>query len=107
MNYLPIQNQLCEGDSVTKSDQIDAKDKNVVIIGGGDTGADCLGTAHRQGATSVTSLEIMPMPPQKRDEKTPWPERPQIYRVASAHEEGGERKYSISTKRLIGNQKGE
>ena len=107
MDYLPIQNQLCEGDSVTKSDQINAKNKNVVIIGGGDTGADCLGTAHRQGATSVTSLEIMPMPPQKRDQKNPWPEWPQIYRVASAHEEGGERKYSISTKRFIGNQKGE
>ncbi len=107
MDYLPIQNQLCEGDSVTKSKQIDAKDKNVVIIGGGDTGADCLGTAHRQGATSVTSLEIMPMPPQKRDQKNPWPEWPQIYRVASAHEEGGERKYSVSTKRFIGNQKGQ
>ena len=107
MDYLPIQNQLCEGDSVTKNDQINAKNKNVVIIGGGDTGADCLGTAHRQGATSVTSLEIMPMPPQKRDQKNPWPEWPQIYRVASAYEEGGERKYSISTKRFIGNQKGE
>ncbi len=107
MDYLPIQNQLCEGDSIAKNEQINAKNKNVVIIGGGDTGADCLGTAHRQGATSVTSLEIMPMPPQKRDEKNPWPEWPQIYRVASAHEEGGERKYSISTKRFIGNKKGQ
>jgi glutamate synthase (NADPH/NADH) small chain len=104
MDYLPLQNKLCEGDPVSKNEQINAKDKHVVIIGGGDTGADCLGTAHRQGAASVTSLEIMSKPPQKRGEKNPWPQWPQIYRVASAHAEGGERKYSTSTKRFVGDK---
>ena len=106
MDYLPLQNKLCEGDDLSNSEQISAKDKHVVIIGGGDTGADCLGTANRQGAASVTSLEIMPKPPQKRGEKNPWPEWPKIYRVASAHVEGGERKYSISTKRFVGDKNG-
>ena len=104
MDYLPLQNKLCEGDPISKNEQINAKGKHVVIIGGGDTGADCLGTAHRQGAASVTSLEIMPKPPQKRGEKNPWPQWPQIYRVASAHAEGGERKYSMSTKRFVGDK---
>jgi len=100
MEYLPMQNRVCEGD--TKPDNfIDAKDKHVVIIGGGDTGADCLGTANRQGAKSVHQLEIMPKPPETRVESNPWPEWPRIFRTASAHEEGVERVYSVSTKRFI------
>ena len=100
MEYLPMQNRLCEGDS--KADNfIDAKDKHVVIIGGGDTGADCLGTANRQGAKTVHQLEIMPHPPAVRAENNPWPQWPRIFRTASAHEEGVERVYSVSTKRFI------
>lgn len=80
---------------------ISAGGKDVVIIGGGDTGADCLGTALRQGATSVTSLEIMPQPSEQRSERDPWPTHPMIFRVASAHEEGGERVYSVSTAEFV------
>ncbi len=100
MEYLPMQNRLCEGDD-RPDDFIDAKDKHVVIIGGGDTGADCLGTANRQGAKSVHQLEIMPKPPEARGESNPWPEWPRIFRTASAHEEGVERVYAVSTKRFI------
>jgi glutamate synthase (NADPH) small chain len=80
---------------------ISARGKHVVIIGGGDTGADCLGTAHRQGAASVTQLEIMPRPPGSRPAAQPWPTYPMIYRVSSAHEEGGERVYAVSTKEFL------
>jgi glutamate synthase (NADPH/NADH) small chain len=73
----------------------------VVVIGGGDTGADCVGTAHRQGAASVTQLEIMPRPPAERPDSAPWPTYPMLYRVTSAHEEGGERVYSVSTKEFV------
>jgi glutamate synthase (NADPH/NADH) small chain len=73
----------------------------VVIIGGGDTGADCLGTAHRQGAAQIAQLEIMPEPPQSRPESTPWPTWPLIYRTSSAHEEGGERVFSVNTERFL------
>lgn len=105
MEYLPMQNKICEGDS--KPDNfITAKDKHVVIIGGGDTGADCLGTANRQEAKSVHQLEIMPKPPNARAEDNPWPEWPQIFRTASAHEEGVERCYSVSTKKFIGDDTG-
>jgi glutamate synthase (NADPH/NADH) small chain len=83
---------------------IDAAGKDVVIIGGGDTGADCLGTAIRQGARSVTQLEIMPRPPQERPDTTPWPTWPLVYRTSSAHEEGGERLFSVNTKRFVGEQ---
>ena len=100
MDYLSQQNRLCEGDDKPK-DFLSAYDKDVIIIGGGDTGADCLGTAHRQGARSVTNLEILTKPPKERAETNPWPEWPNIYRVASAHEEGGVRKYSVSTKSFI------
>jgi glutamate synthase (NADPH) small chain len=102
MEYLPQQNRLCEGDAVPAEQRIDAKGKHVIIIGGGDTGADCLGTANRQGAASVHQLEIMPRPPEARAENNPWPQWPTVYRVASAHEEGVERVYSVSTKRFIG-----
>ena len=82
--------------------QITAKDKHVVIIGGGDTGADCLGTAIRQQPKSIVQLEIMPTPPDERPEHQPWPTYPMIYRVSSAHEEAGERVYSVSTSEFIG-----
>ena len=86
---------------------ISAHGKHVVIIGGGDTGADCLGTAHRQGAASVTQLEIMPAPPDSRDAgSNPWPTYPMVMRVSSAHEEGGERLYSVNTERFLGDEDG-
>ncbi len=106
MDYLPLQNRRCEGDTIPDEQFISAKGKHVVIIGGGDTGADCLGTAHRQGAKSVTSLEIMPRPPEIRSPNNPWPEWPFILRTTSAHEEGGERLYSVSTKQFIGDENG-
>ena len=106
MDYLPLQNRRCEGDEIPDDQFISAEGKHVVIIGGGDTGADCLGTVHRQGAKSVTSLEIMPRPPETRSPNNPWPEWPFIFRTTSAHEEGGERLYSVSTKRFIGDEKG-
>lgn len=102
MDYLPQANRAALGEEV--DDQILASDKDVVIIGGGDTGADCLGTAIRQGARSVTNLEIMPQPGTARPEHQPWPTYPMVYRVASAHEEGGERVYSVSTSEFVGDQ---
>jgi glutamate synthase (NADPH/NADH) small chain len=106
MEYLTQQNKICEGDKVAKTKIITAKDKHVVIIGGGDTGADCLGTAHRQGATIVHQLELLPRPPDARAEGNPWPLWPNIFRVSTAHEEGGERLYSIATERFSGDAKG-
>jgi glutamate synthase (NADPH) small chain len=85
---------------------ISARGRHVVIIGGGDTGADCLGTAHRQGAASVTQLEIMPRPPAARPEHQPWPTYPMVFRVSSAHEEGGERVYAVSTQEFLGDADG-
>jgi glutamate synthase (NADPH/NADH) small chain len=99
MGYLPIANRVQEGDSTTYD--IDAKGKNVVIIGGGDTGADCLGTALRQGAKQVIQLEIMPRPSDARAAGNPWPQFAFVYKVTSAHEEGGERMYSVNTERFI------
>ncbi len=105
MEYLPQANRVTEGDTV--EGQIRADGKHVVIIGGGDTGADCLGTAHRQGAASVHSFEIMPRPPAERDEAaTPWPTWPTIFRTASAHEEGGERVYAVTTTEFTGDAHG-
>ena len=95
MEFLPLANRVQQGD--LDEPPITAEGKNVVIIGGGDTGADCLGTSLRQGAASVHQFEIMPRPPEKRPESNPWPTWPVIYRVSSAHEEGGEREYSINT----------
>ncbi|MGE5242396.1 MAG: glutamate synthase subunit beta [Bacteroidota bacterium] len=106
MEYLKQSNRRCEGDKVPAELEISAKGKHVVIIGGGDTGADCLGTANRQGAVSVHQLEIMPRPPETRASDNPWPEYPHVYRVASAHEEGVERVYSVSTKRFNGDGDG-
>jgi glutamate synthase (NADPH) small chain len=104
MEYLPPSNRVQEGD--LPASPIDAEGKHVVIIGGGDTGADCLGTAHRQGAASVTQLEILPTPPEQRPSHQPWPTYPMIYRVSSAHEEGGERLFSVSTQQFLGDADG-
>ena len=100
MEFLPMQNKLCEGDD--KPDNfISAEGKHVVIIGGGDTGADCLGTVNRQGCKSVHQLEIMAKPPTMRAEENPWPEWPRIFRTSAAHEEGVERVYAVSTKKFV------
>ena len=105
MEYLPWANRVQLGDPVVDEDgqpPITAKGKKVIIIGGGDTGADCLGTAHRQGAASVHQFEIMPRPPETRADSTPWPTYPLMFRVTSAHEEGGERVYSVNTEQFLG-----
>jgi glutamate synthase (NADPH) small chain len=107
MDFLTLQNRRCEGDSVSDSEFISAAGKRVVIIGGGDTGADCLGTVHRQGAKSVHQFELLPKPPDARADSNPWPTWPQIFRVSAAHEEGGERLYSVSTTEFTGNERGE
>jgi len=99
MEYLPIANKVQEGDFSDAS--IDAEGKNVVIIGGGDTGADCLGTSLRQGAKQVIQLEIMPRPPEERAVGNPWPQWSMIYRTSSAHEEGGERMFSVNTEKFL------
>ncbi|MGI8870465.1 MAG: glutamate synthase subunit beta [Mycobacteriales bacterium] len=104
MEYLPLSNRVQEGDATRPA--ITAAGKHVVIIGGGDTGADCLGTAHRQGAASVTQLEILPQPPQARTEMMPWPTYPMIFRVSSAHEEGGERVFAVNTERYTADADG-
>ena len=104
MEYLPLANRVQEGD--LDSSPITAEGKRVVIIGGGDTGADCLGTAHRQRAASIRQFEIMPRPPDERPDANPWPTWPMIYRVSSAHEEGGERDYAINTTGFVGDGDG-
>ena len=104
MEYLPPSNRVQEGD--LERSPIHAEGRHVVIIGGGDTGADCLGTAHRQGAASVTQLEIMPMPPEQRAAAQPWPTYPTLYRVTSAHEEGGDRVFAVSTQEFLGDDDG-
>jgi glutamate synthase (NADPH/NADH) small chain len=106
MEYLTLQNRRCEGDHVPDERFISAEGKHVVIIGGGDTGADCLGTAHRQGAASVHQFELLPRPPDTRAPGNPWPQWPNVFRVSSAHEEGGERWYQIATERFLGDDHG-
>ncbi len=103
MEYLPPANKVQQGD--LDGSPISAHGKHVVIIGGGDTGADCLGTAHRQGALSVTQLEILPQPPEARAQTNPWPQWSFIYRTSSAHEEGGERLFSVTTDRFLADEK--
>jgi glutamate synthase (NADPH/NADH) small chain len=105
MEFLPPANRAASGEVV--DGQVTAEGKDVVIIGGGDTGADCLGTALRQGARSVTQLEILPRPPQDRAAAHPWPTYPMIFRVSSAHEEGGDRVYAVSTTELVGDEAGQ
>ena len=104
MEYLPPSNKVQEGD-LTES-PISAEGKRVVIIGGGDTGADCLGTSHRQGAVSVHQFEILPRPPDARPDANPWPTWPMIMRTSSAHEEGGERVFSVNTECFLGDDDG-
>jgi len=104
MEFLPQSNKVCEGDKVPN--QILATGKRVVIIGGGDTGADCLGTSHRQGATHITQLELMPKPPEERAPETPWPMWPMQLRIECSHEEGGFRDWSVSSVAFSGDEKG-
>ncbi len=105
MEFLPQQNRRVAGDEVPAGEAILASDKHVVILGGGDTGSDCIGTSHRQGARSVTSLELLPQPPQGRHESEPWPLAQKYYfNVSSSHAEGGERLYALQTARLEGEQ---
>jgi glutamate synthase (NADPH) small chain len=117
MDYLPLANRAVAAQRAAGLDPggshaglaqpaISARGRHVVIIGGGDTGADCLGTAHRQGAASVTQLEIMPRPPELRPAVQPWPTYPMIYRVSGAHEEGGERVYAVSTREFLADDSG-
>jgi glutamate synthase (NADPH/NADH) small chain len=104
MDFLPQANRTALGEEV--AGQVTATGKHVVIIGGGDTGADCLGTSTRQGAASITQLEIMPEPPESRPAGQPWPTYPMTFRVSSAHEEAGERVYAVSTKEFLGDEDG-
>jgi glutamate synthase (NADPH/NADH) small chain len=106
MEFLPQQNRRCEGDNVPESEAILATGKHVVIIGGGDTGADCLGTCHRQRAASVTQFELLPKPPDERSPSTPWPLWPMQLRTESSHEEGGMRDWGISTVAFEGDESG-
>ncbi|MDQ3855811.1 MAG: glutamate synthase subunit beta, partial [Chloroflexota bacterium] len=106
MDYLTLQNRRCEGDEIPDEEFISAADKHVVIIGGGDTGADCLGTAHRQGAKSVVQLWLYPEPPKARMSDNPWPLWPNIFRISPAHEEGGKWEYSVATTAFRGTPDG-
>jgi glutamate synthase (NADPH) small chain len=106
MEFLPQQNRRGEGDKVPDEGAILATGKRVVIIGGGDTGADCLGTSHRQKALSVHQFELMPEPPKERAAQTPWPLWPMQLRVESSHEEGGVREWAIATTRFTGDEQG-
>jgi glutamate synthase (NADPH/NADH) small chain len=106
MDFLTQQNRRCQGDEVAAADAISAEGQHVVIIGGGDTGADCLGTVHRQGARSVSQLELLPAPPPTRAADNPWPTWPQVFRTSSAHEEGGDRLYAVTTTHFSGDADG-
>ncbi|MGD0100811.1 MAG: glutamate synthase subunit beta [Acidobacteriota bacterium] len=106
MDFLSQQNRRCVGDRVDSKTEILAAGKRVVILGGGDTGADCLGTSHRQRALSVHQIEIMPLPPAERSVQTPWPLWPTMLRVESSHEEGGIREWSAATARFSGDDRG-
>jgi glutamate synthase (NADPH) small chain len=105
MEFLEQQNRRVAGETVPDDIAILATDKDVIVIGGGDTGSDCIGTSHRQGARSVTSFEILPRPPDERATSTPWPYWPLMLRTSSSHDEGGTRDFSVSTERIEGNGK--
>jgi NADPH-dependent glutamate synthase beta subunit-like oxidoreductase len=102
MEYLSSQNKICSGEPIDESGIVTAKDKVVVVIGGGDTGSDCVGTARRQGAKKIYQLEILPKPPDTRPPDTPWPMWPRIMRTSSSHQEGCERRWSVMTKKFTG-----
>ena len=106
MEFLVQQNRRVAGDPIPAEEEILAKEKRVVVIGGGDTGADCVGTSRRQGAKSIVQIELLPEPPKERPVNNPWPTWPQILRTSSSHEEGCERMWSILTKEFIGDEKG-
>ena len=102
MDYLIQSNKRIDGEIIPAAELIDAKDKRVVVIGGGDTGSDCVGTAHRQGAKCVIQIELLPRPCASRTEDFPWPKYPLILKTSSSHQEGGERQWAISTKKFLG-----
>jgi glutamate synthase (NADPH/NADH) small chain len=102
MEYLVQSNRRVVGEKIPPKELIDAGGKKVVVIGGGDTGADCVGTAHRQGAACVVQIELLPQPPQKRSPQQAWPSYPFIFKSSTSHEEGGERRWSIATKKFLG-----
>jgi glutamate synthase (NADPH/NADH) small chain len=102
MEYLATQNKICNGESLEGCHPVSARDKVVIVIGGGDTGSDCVGTARRQGAKKIYQLEILPKPPEQRPPDTPWPTWPRIMRTSSSQEEGCERRWSVMTTRLTG-----
>jgi len=102
MDFLAQNNRRVAGDAVDPATEILATDKHVIVLGGGDTGSDCVGTSHRQGAASVTSIELLERPPDHRSEKTPWPQWPLMFRTSSSHEEGGQRLYARLTRRFDG-----
>jgi glutamate synthase (NADPH) small chain len=104
MDFLPMQNRINAGEKI--ENQISAEGKDVIVIGGGDTGSDCVGTSNRQGAKSVTQIEILPKPAGQRPDATPWPYWPMILRTSTSHEEGAERKWSINTKEFISDDNG-
>ncbi len=104
MDFLTPQNKAVAGDDPVEVGQISAKDKNVLVIGGGDTGSDCIGTSHRHGAKHVTQIELLSQPPLTRTEKDPWPQWPMSLRTSSSHEEGGERAWSMLTTEFVGNE---
>jgi glutamate synthase (NADPH/NADH) small chain len=106
MDFLRQQNRRCEGDTISQDSAILATGKRVIILGGGDTGADCLGTSLRQGALSVEQFEIMPEPPKSRAAHTPWPLWPLQLRVESSHEEGGIRNWGVATSKFTGDENG-
>lgn len=106
MDFLGQQNRRLKGQEISPDETISAKGKHVVIIGGGDTGADCLGTSHRHEAESITQIEIMPRPPEHRTATNPWPQWPMIFRTSSAHEEGGDRDFNVLTKKFVGDENG-
>lgn len=102
MDFLTLQNKICEGDNINLEQEFCAKDKDVVVIGGGDTGSDCIGTSNRQGAKSITQLEILEKPPEKENKMLTWPNWPLKLRTSSSHEEGANRNWSVSTKLFEG-----
>ena len=102
MDYLIQSNRRVAGEKFSKEELMDAKAKKVVVIGGGDTGADCVGTAHRQGASCVTQIEILPRPSECRTKDYPWPKYPMLLKSSTSHEEGGVRDWSVLTKKFIG-----
>ncbi|MGZ3416445.1 MAG: glutamate synthase subunit beta [Polyangiales bacterium] len=106
MEFLVQQNKRVAGDVIPEQEALLATGKHVIVLGGGDTGSDCVGTSHRQGAASVTSLELMPRPPEDRSDKNPWPHWPLIFRTSSSHEEGGVREFAAMTTRVFGDERG-